>query len=103
MSESQSLPQVTLKIERKSSHPWIFQKMVEKPTSRIAPGSVVDIHDRTGNWVARGLYNGHSRISLRVLTTRQDEPIDGAFFAHRIGSAIAFRRDVLKLDEVASA
>src|SRR4051812_49200409 len=24
------LPQVRLKIERRSSHPWVFQKMVEK-------------------------------------------------------------------------
>jgi 23S rRNA (cytosine1962-C5)-methyltransferase len=97
------LPQVTLKIERRSSHPWIFQKMVEKPTIRIAPGAVVDIHDKNGQWVARGLYNGHSRISLRVLTAKQDEPIDGDFFARKIGAAIAFRREVLRLDEVTTA
>jgi 23S rRNA (cytosine1962-C5)-methyltransferase len=102
-SEQTALPVVTLKIERRSSHPWIFQKMVERPQTRIAPGSVVDIQDRNGQWVARGLYNGHSRISLRVLTTNRDEPIDAAFFARRIGAAIAFRRDVLKLDEVSNA
>jgi 23S rRNA (cytosine1962-C5)-methyltransferase len=99
----QSLPRVTLKIERRSFHPWIFQKMVEKPATRIAPGSVVDIHDRNGQWVARGFYNGHSRISLRVLTSKQDEVIDAEFFARKIGEAIAFRRNVLKLDEVTNA
>jgi 23S rRNA (cytosine1962-C5)-methyltransferase len=97
------LPQVTLKIERRSSHPWIFQKMVEKPSIRIAPGAVVDIHDKNGQWVARGFYNGHSRISLRVLTTNQDEPIDTNFFARRIGAAIAFRRVLLRLDEATTA
>jgi len=66
---------VTLKIERRSSHPWIFQKMVEKPGTRIPPGSVVDVHDKNGQWVARGFYNGHSRISLRVLTSKPDEPV----------------------------
>jgi 23S rRNA (cytosine1962-C5)-methyltransferase len=103
MSETANLPQVTLKIERRSSHPWIFQKMVEKPSTRIAPGSVVDIRDRNGQWVARGIYNGHSRISLRVLTAKQDESIDADFFARKIGEAIAFRRDVLRLDEVSTA
>jgi 23S rRNA (cytosine1962-C5)-methyltransferase len=97
------LPVVTLKIERRSSHPWIFQKMVEKPATRIAPGSVVDIHDRSGAWVARGLYNGHSRIALRVLTSKPEEQIDEDFFARKIATALAFRRDVLKLDEVTTA
>src|SRR6476620_5599864 len=98
-----TLPVVTLKIERRSSHPWIFQKMVEKPGRRIAPGTVVDIQDRNNQWVARGFYNGHSRISLRVLTTNAEETIDSAFFARRIAAAVAFRRDVLQLDSVTNA
>ena len=74
-----TLPQVRLKIARRSGHPWIFQKMVEKPTARIPPGSVVDIIDRDGQWVGRGFYNGHSRIALRVLTAKPEEPIDAGF------------------------
>src|SRR5262245_3238903 len=97
------LPVVTLKIERRSSHPWIFQKMVEKPSTRIAPGSVVDIHEKSGAWVARGLDNGHPRIPLRVLTSKQDEPIDADFSARKLTTAISFRRDVLKLDAVTTA
>ena len=46
-----ALPVVRLKTERHSNHPWIFQKMVEKPEPKPRPGSVVDIEDRTG---ARG-------------------------------------------------
>jgi 23S rRNA (cytosine1962-C5)-methyltransferase len=103
VAEVPQLPRVTLKIERRSSHPWIFQKMVEKPGQRIAPGSVVDVHDKNGQWVARGFYNGHSRISLRVLTSKQDEPVDDAFFARKIEAAVLFRRATLKLDEATNA
>jgi 23S rRNA (cytosine1962-C5)-methyltransferase len=98
-----SLPQVRLKIVRRSSHPWIFQKMVEKPASRILNGSVVDILDRNGQWTGRGLYNGHSRIALRVLTSDAKEPIDDAFFAKRLDQAILLRRDWLGLDRVSDA
>jgi len=98
-----ALPQVTLKIERRSSHPWIFQKMVEKPATRLPPGSVVDIVEKSGNWVGRGFYNGHSRIALRLLTANRDESIDSAFFTRKLGAAVAFRRDTLKLDEVTDA
>jgi 23S rRNA (cytosine1962-C5)-methyltransferase len=99
----QQLPQVTLKIDRRSSHPWIFQKMVEKPATRIAPGTVVDIVEKSGNWVGRGFYNGHSRIALRLLTSNKDEAIDAAYFARKLAAAVAFRRDVLKLDDVTNA
>jgi 23S rRNA (cytosine1962-C5)-methyltransferase len=101
--ETSPLPVVHLKIERRSAHPWVFQKMVEKPNLRLPPGAVVDVLDRGGQWVGRGLFNGHSRISLRILTAKQDEAIDAAFFAKMIGAAIAFRRDTLRLDEVSNA
>lgn len=77
--------------------------MVERPANRLPPGSVVDIHDRADKWVARGFYNGHSRIALRVLTTEPGESIDAEFFQRRIHQAIVLRRDVLKLDAVSDA
>jgi 23S rRNA (cytosine1962-C5)-methyltransferase len=77
--------------------------MVEKPADRIPPGSVVDIVDKQGQWVGRGFYNGHSRIALRLLTATPPEPIDDAFFAKRIGQAVALRRDWLKLDAITDA
>ncbi|HZZ78607.1 MAG TPA: class I SAM-dependent rRNA methyltransferase [Gemmataceae bacterium] len=98
-----SLPQVKLKIVRRSSHPWIFQKMVEKPADRIPPGSVVEIIDKQNQWVGRGFFNWHSRIALRLLTTDQAEAIDADFFAKRLARAVALRRDWLKLDAVTDA
>jgi 23S rRNA (cytosine1962-C5)-methyltransferase len=98
-----ALPSVGLKIERKSGHPWVFQRMVERPATRLPPGTVVDITDRTGQWVGRGLYNGHSQIALRVLTAKPDEAIDAAFFADRIGQAVHLRRQILKLDDTTNA
>lgn len=94
---------VRLKIERRSNHPWIFQKMVEKPATKPRPGSVVEITDTTGAWVGRGFYNGHSRISLRVLTADRSEAIDAAWFHRKIAAAVQLRREVLRLDEVSNA
>ena len=97
------LPVVRLKIERRSSHPWVFQKMVDKPAVRPRPGALVDVVDNTGVWVARGFYNGHSRIALRVLTEDPDEAVDEAFFARRIAAAVELRRGLLRLDETTDA
>jgi 23S rRNA (cytosine1962-C5)-methyltransferase len=98
-----TFPPVRLKIARRSAHPWVFQKMVERPAARVPPGSVVDVEDRDGNWVGRGFYNGHSRIALRILTADRDEPVDDAFFARRIAKAVELRRDWLRLDAVTDA
>ena len=98
-----SNPVVHLKIERRSNHPWIFQKMVEKPDPRPKPGSIVDIIDRDGTFAGRGFYNGHSRIALRVLTANAGEAVDEAFFARKIADAVRLRRDLLKLDAVTNA
>src|SRR5262245_24800232 len=94
------LPQVRLKIARRSSHPWIFQKMVEKPATRLPGGSVVDVLDRDGNFAGRGFYNGHSRIALRILTADPSEVVDADFFARRIDQAVSLRRDWLGLEAV---
>lgn len=98
-----SLPQISLKIQRRSSHPWIFQKMVDKPATRLPPGTVVDILDRDQQWVGRGFYNGHSRIALRVLTINPAEAIDDAFLARRLAQAVSLRREFLNLDAVTDA
>src|SRR5262245_45542697 len=97
------LPQVRLKIARRSSHPWVFQKMVEKPATRLPGGSVVDVLDRDGQWVGRGFYNGHSRIALRILTSDPAEPIDAAFFARKLERAVRLRRELIGLDAVSDA
>lgn len=98
-----SLPQVNLRIVRRSAHPWIFQKMVDKPAERIPPGSIVEVLDRDGQFAGRGFYNGHSRIALRILSDDPAEVVDEAFFAARLARAIELRRGWLGLDAVTDA
>ena len=97
------IPSVRLRNPWRSSHPWIFQKLVEKPAAKPKPGSIVDIIGVDGEWIGRGFYNGHSRIALRILETDRDTPVDAQWFARRIAAAVALRRDVLRLDAVSDA
>ena len=97
------LPAVHLKNAWRSSHPWIFQKLVAKPDPKPKPGSIVDVLDVEGQWIGRGFYNGHSRIAVRILETDREVAVDAAWFARKIAAAVALRRDVLRLDEVSDA
>ena len=96
-------PVVRLKNAWRSSHPWIFQKLVEKPAQKPRPGEIVDACDVDGQFIGSGFYNGHSRIALRILETDPARAVDAGWFERRIGEAVALRRQVLKLDEVSNA
>jgi 23S rRNA (cytosine1962-C5)-methyltransferase len=97
------IPTVRLKNAWHSTHPWIFQRLVEKPAQRPKPGSIVDVAGVDGTWIGRGFYNGHSRIALRMLETDPDVDVDADWFARKIGEAVGLRRDTLRLDEVSNA
>ena len=100
---NEAIPTIRLRNAWRSTHPWIFQKLVDKPVQRPKPGSIVDVTGSDGVWLGRGFYNGHSRIALRVLEHDPDIAIDAAWFAGRIGQAVRLRRELLKLDEVSDA
>ena len=97
------LPVVRLKNAWKSTHPWIFQRLVDKPAVRPKPGAIVDVVGVDGEWIGRGFYNGHSRIAVRILETDPDVAVDEGWFRRKIGAAVSLRRDLLKLDEVSDA
>jgi len=99
----EAIPTVHLKNAWRSSHPWIFQRLVEKPAQRPKPGSIVDVIGVDGVWIGRGFYNGHSRIAVRLLETDPDIAVDADWFTRKIGEAVSLRRDVLKLDAVSDA
>ena len=100
---SEPIPTVRLKNAWHSTHPWIFQRLVEKPAQRPKPGSIVDVAGVDGTWIGRGFYNGHSRIALRMLESDPDVAVDAAWFARKIGEAANLRRNILKLDDVSNA
>ena len=99
----ETIPTIRLRNAWKSSHPWIFQRLVEKPAQRPKPGSIVDVVGVDGEWIGRGFYNGHSRIAVRVLETDHRVPVDAGWFSRKIAAAVELRRDVLDLDAVSDA
>ncbi|MFL5373926.1 MAG: class I SAM-dependent rRNA methyltransferase [Myxococcales bacterium] len=75
----------------RAGHPWVFRRALEKPPSGLAAGAIVDVVEK-GRFVARGYYDPHSHISVRVLTLDPAEAVGPHFFRRRIARAIALRR-----------
>lgn len=69
-------------------HPWIYRSDVA--SSDAAPGDVVAVHGAKQRMLGHALFSDRSQIALRMLT-RDDRPIDAAFWRARLEAAIAFR------------
>jgi len=93
------LPVLHLKTLRNSTHPWIFGKMVGRIDRRVGPGALVEVRDRDGGFVGRGIYNPAKTIALRLLTEFPAEQIDDDFFRRKLIAAKSLREDVLRLGE----
>ena len=75
-------------------HPWLFSGAVARIEGDAADGDVVEVRDAGHNWLARGYLNQRSQIVVRLLTWRQDEPVDRAFWRRRLERAVAARQSL---------
>ncbi len=71
-------------------HLWIYRADVEKVPAGVEAGDVVQVLDGRGRFLAKAFWSARSKISLRVVT-QDEEPVDEAFFARRLASAIELR------------
>ena len=78
-------------------HPWVLESAVArvepKPDDAL-DGAIVDLVNDKGQFIARGFYNGKSRIRVRLATWDENEAIDEAFFRRRIADAILLREQI---------
>ena len=72
-------------------HPWVYENAIDRVEGEAGPGDVVSLVDHDGRLIGRGFYNPRSQIPVR-LCTRNEAPIDAAFFRARIAAAKALRR-----------
>ena len=83
-------------------HPWVRDSAVDRiePLSIASEhfldldGQVVDLVGDKGKFIARGFYNGKSRIRVRLYSWSPLEALDEGFFRRRIESAIELRQRV---------
>jgi 23S rRNA (cytosine1962-C5)-methyltransferase len=73
-------------------HPWVLDSAIERVEGGPADGDVVELCSDGGQWIARGAFNSHSRIRVRLYTWCETEPLDDAFWRRRLEAALSWRR-----------
>jgi len=79
-------------------HPWVYPGAIAGVEGEPADGAEVDLVSRSGDFVARGLYNSRSKLRVRLYAWTPDTSLDRDFFRARLDAAIRLRRSVLGLD-----
>ncbi|MGQ0569909.1 MAG: class I SAM-dependent rRNA methyltransferase [Armatimonadota bacterium] len=98
MSQEPATGRVRLRRHRETrvetGHLWVYEGEIEAVDGAPAVGDIVDVGDHRGRFLGRGYINPQSKIRVRILT-RQDEPVDEAFFGRRLQAASALRERVV--------
>ncbi len=63
-----------------SGHPWVYEGEVLALEANIQNGDIVDVFSEKGSYQGSGLYNGNSRIRIRLLSRNANDRFDEDFF-----------------------
>lgn len=85
-----------------TTHPFLYARMVADSDRTARPGDVVNVYDKNGALLGRGLFHPRSQIAVRLLA-QGDVAVDEAFWRQRLSNAVQLRRAALRLDEVTDA
>jgi len=81
---------------------FIYEKMLAEIEGKPEDGDLVAVKDKNGKFFGWAFYNSQSGIILRMVSRETSMPTDD-LLRQRIARAVAFRRDILKLDSVTDA
>ena len=74
-------------------HPWVFSGAIHHIEGQPGEGDVVRVVSAAGDFLGWGHVQIGS-IAVRILTFHEDEPIDAAFWRHRLRVAYDVRRSI---------
>ncbi|PPK99202.1 23S rRNA (cytosine1962-C5)-methyltransferase [Parapedobacter indicus] len=77
-------------------HPWIFSGAVVDDGEGPQNGEVVQVVDHLDGFVAYGLYNGQSRVAVRLIEWDSDRRPDEEWWRVRIQRAVETRQPLLR-------
>lgn len=102
-AETQTVPCVRLKPRRAlpffGRHPWVFAGAISRIEGNPEPGDEVILQTDRGEFIARGLFNPHSNIRVRLYSWEESQPLDEAFWLERLTQAVDLRADTGLLND----
>jgi len=107
---SRGLPQVVLRPRRAQPffgrHPWVFAGAIDVirtgDVGSVEPGDPIQLVSHEGRFIAWGLFNPISRISVRLYSWQESQPLTADYWRGLVESAVLLRRRLFDLSRSAT-
>lgn len=81
-------------------HPWVYGEEIKEQSEQLLDGQIVDVNSVKGKWLGSGLYNGFSKIAVRLISRNTNDVFDDNFWQRRLSYALNYRINVLSETEL---
>ena len=79
----------------KAGGAWIYDNEIDSITGTFTNGDIVRVHDFDGYPMGAGFINQNSKIRVRMLTRKDNQPITEEFLRARVQAAWDYRKTVM--------
>ncbi len=82
--------------EFKAGGPWIYDNEVDRVDGSYENGDVVELHDFDGYFLGYGIINEKSKIRVRIMSRKKDNPVTGDLIEKRVRDAWMHRKAIMR-------
>ena len=84
-------------------HPWVYaDEITDAPETQLENGALVDVLSQKGRYLGTGFLSLASKIRVRLLSRNANDTFDEAFWQRRFEYAWAYRKTVLRPEDLTS-
>jgi len=76
---------------------WVFDNEIQKIDGDFTNGDLVKVHAFNGYFLGTGFINKNSKITIRIMTRKEDQVVDDAFIEQRVRDCVNYRRRIIDM------
>lgn len=76
---------------------WIYDNEIDNITGNFTEGDIISVRDFDGYFLGYGFINTNSKITVRILSRRENYPITEEFIVQRIQNAWNYRKETVDI------
>jgi 23S rRNA (cytosine1962-C5)-methyltransferase len=76
---------------------WIYDNEIDNVTGNFVEGDIISVRDFDGYFLGYGFINTHSKITVRILSRRENYPITEEFIVQRVQNAWNYRKETVDI------
>lgn len=74
---------------------WVFDNEIDKTTGSFENGDIVEVHDFDGYFMGYGFVNTKSKITVRMMSRRKENPVTEELIERRVRAAWDYRKQTV--------